>query len=40
MAHVIGMIERFIGWLKDKNVEFLTYEQIAESWVSGKQGAV
>ncbi|KAK5019203.1 polysaccharide deacetylase family protein-like protein [Cryomyces antarcticus] len=34
MSHVIGMIERFIGWVKgwgDK-VEFLTYAEIAEQW--------
>lgn len=34
MAHVIGMIERFLKWVMDfgDEVEFLRYEQIAEEW--------
>jgi peptidoglycan/xylan/chitin deacetylase (PgdA/CDA1 family) len=34
MAHVIGMIERIIKWFKGwgKDVEFATYEVIAEEW--------
>lgn len=34
MAHVIGMIERFLKWLQSfgDEVEFLTYGQIAEQW--------
>jgi peptidoglycan/xylan/chitin deacetylase (PgdA/CDA1 family) len=34
MAHVIGMVERFLKWLLSfgDEVEFLTYEQIAEQW--------
>lgn len=35
MAHVIGMLERFLGWLKrfGDEVEFVRYEQIARKWV-------
>ena len=34
MAHIIGMIERFLKWLQSfgDEVEFLTYGQIAEEW--------
>lgn len=34
MAHIIGMIERFLGWLKQKGdaVEWLTYTEVAERW--------
>ncbi|SMY29448.1 unnamed protein product [Zymoseptoria tritici ST99CH_1A5] len=34
MAHVIGMVERFLKWLQSfgDEVEFLTYAQIAEEW--------
>lgn len=34
MAHVIGMIERFVGWLKGwaGEVEFCTYEEAAREW--------
>jgi len=34
MAHVIGMIERFLKWLQGwgLEVEFLTFETIAEAW--------
>ncbi|KAI5359915.1 Putative NodB domain, glycoside hydrolase/deacetylase, beta/alpha-barrel [Septoria linicola] len=34
MAHVIGMVERFLKWLQSfgDEVEFLTYKQIAEEW--------
>lgn len=41
MAHVVGMLERFLGWLKlfGENVEFQTYEQIATEWVEAQQGA-
>ncbi|GAB7348219.1 hypothetical protein MBLNU459_g6216t1 [Dothideomycetes sp. NU459] len=40
MAHIIGMIERFLGWLKcfGDEVEFLTYETIAEQWVREQKG--
>lgn len=36
MAHVIGMIDRFIGWLKDKGeeVEFVRFADCAEEWKS------
>lgn len=39
MAHIIGMIERFLGWLQGfgGEVEFLTYEAIAEKWVEGQK---
>lgn len=39
MAHIIGMIERFLGWLKcfRDEVEFSTYEQIAEEWKAEKK---
>ncbi|KAF2200490.1 polysaccharide deacetylase family protein-like protein [Delitschia confertaspora ATCC 74209] len=34
MAHVIGMVERVLTWLKGKGekVEFMTFEAIAEKW--------
>lgn len=35
MAHIIGMIERFLKWVQSfgqDEVEFLTCEQIAEEW--------
>ncbi|KAF2704759.1 polysaccharide deacetylase family protein-like protein [Pleomassaria siparia CBS 279.74] len=34
MAHVIGMLERFIGWLKgwEGEVEFCTFESVAREW--------
>lgn len=34
MAHVVGMIERVLKWLKEWGglVEFLTFEEIAERW--------
>jgi len=33
-AHVIGMIERVLSWLKGRGeeVEFVTFESIAETW--------
>lgn len=36
MAHVIGMIDRVIGWLKGKGeeVEFVTYGKCAMEWKS------
>lgn len=40
MAHVIGMIERFLRWIQsfgENEVEFLTYEQIAEEWRSSQR---
>jgi peptidoglycan/xylan/chitin deacetylase (PgdA/CDA1 family) len=39
MAHVIGMVERFLKWLQSfgEEVEFLTYEQIAEEWKQSQQ---
>lgn len=34
MAHVIGMIEQFLIWVKSfgDEVEFKTYSEIAEEW--------
>ena len=34
MAHIIGMIERFLMWVKNfgDEVEFKTYSEIAEEW--------
>jgi hypothetical protein len=34
MAHVIGMIERFVKWLQGwgEEVEFCTYEEAAREW--------
>ena len=33
MAHVIGMVERMVKWLKEKEgVEFWKYEDIASAW--------
>lgn len=39
MAHVIGMLERFLVWLMGfgEEVEFLRYEQIAEGWKASKR---
>lgn len=40
MAHIIGMIERFLLWVKsfgDEEVEFLTYTEIAEEWKKTQQ---
>ncbi|KFA68371.1 hypothetical protein S40285_02501 [Stachybotrys chlorohalonatus IBT 40285] len=35
LAHVIGMIERFVGWLKGfEGVEFCTCEQVAATWLA------
>jgi hypothetical protein len=34
MAHIIGMIDRMIGWLKEKGEEvtFCKYEDVAREW--------
>jgi hypothetical protein len=35
MAHVIGMVERFLGWVKgwgEGEVEFCTFRSVAEEW--------
>lgn len=35
MAHVIGMLERVLGWLKgwgEAEVEFCRFGDVAESW--------
>lgn len=34
MAHVIGMIDRMIGWLKSRGEEvvFCSYEDVAREW--------
>lgn len=34
MAHVIGMLERFLVWVKDfgEEVEFLRHEEIVSEW--------
>lgn len=34
MAHVIGMIDRMISWLKSRGqeVEFCNYEDVAREW--------
>lgn len=39
MAHVIGMVERFLRWLLSfgEEVEFLTYREIAEEWRDGRK---
>lgn len=36
LAHITGMIDRFIQWLQGfgDSVEFCTYEQIANSWLA------
>lgn len=39
MAHVIGMIQRFLIWVQsfgEDEVEFLTYAQIAEEWKNSR----
>ena len=38
MAHIVGMLERFLLWLKEfgDEVEFRTLESIAEEWRSGQ----
>ena len=41
MAHITGMVERFIGWLlafDKENVQFCRHEQIATEWL-GKERA-
>ena len=40
MAHVIGMIERFLLWVKSfgEEVEFLTYTEIAQEWKKSPKG--
>ena len=40
MAHVIGMIERFLLWLQSfgDEVEFVTYETIAEEFRRRQRG--
>ena len=40
MAHIIGMIERFLGWVKGfgEEVEFQTYSEIAEAWKASRSG--
>lgn len=36
MPHVIGMVERMIKWLKEREgVEFWKYEDIAREWRAG-----
>lgn len=42
MAHVIGMVERVLKWLKGWGglVEFLTFEEIAERWKEGQREKV
>ena len=36
MAHVVGMVERMIQWLKGReDVEFWKYEDIAREWRAG-----
>lgn len=39
MAHVIGMIEQFLIWVKGfgEEVEFKTYSEIAEEWRAGRR---
>lgn len=39
MAHVIGMIDRMIGWLKErgKEVEFCRFEDVARDWREKQQ---
>jgi hypothetical protein len=39
MAHVIGMIDEMIGWLKARGgeVEFARYEDVAREWKQKQQ---
>lgn len=39
MAHVIGMIDEMIGWLKARGgeVEFVRYEDVAREWKQKQQ---
>lgn len=39
MAHIIGMVDRFLQWLKSfgDEVEFCTCEAIATSWLAAKK---
>lgn len=39
MAHIIGMAERMIGWLKSLGsvVEFSTHENIARPWLAAQK---
>ena len=32
MAHMIGMVERMIRWLKERGVEFWKHEDVASDW--------
>jgi hypothetical protein len=32
MAHVVGMIDRMISWLKQQEVEFVTFGECAAEW--------
>ncbi|KAF2809689.1 polysaccharide deacetylase family protein-like protein [Mytilinidion resinicola] len=42
MAHVIGMIERILNWLQgwEDEVEFMTFETIAEIWKKGERNKI
>ena len=39
MAHIIGMIERFLTWVQGfgDEVEFLTYSEIADQWKASQK---
>lgn len=39
MAHVIGMVDRFVAWLRGwgDSVQFQTYESIAQDWLNEKK---
>ena len=39
MAHIIGMIDRMIGWLKSRGeeVSFCRYEEVAREWKAQQQ---
>lgn len=41
MAHIIGMVDRFIKWLQGfgESVQFCTHEQIATAWLEVQQKA-
>jgi hypothetical protein len=41
MSHVIGMVDRFVGWLRGLGdaVQFRTFESITQEWLEEQQKA-
>lgn len=40
MAHIVGMVDRMIGWLQDWGacVQFMRHDEIAMEWLEGQRG--